>query len=239
MLVRIENLQKIYSGITVLDIPALEIKPGELVGIVGNNGAGKTTLLRLILDLIEPGTGHVEIGSVKVHQNDSWKKHTGSFLDEGFLIGFLTPEEYFRFNAETYGISSSDALNRLREYDVFMSGELLGTNKYIRQLSTGNKQKTGIIAAMMVNPPLLLLDEPFNFLDPSSQINIRNLLRDKNRSLGNTMLISSHNINHLTGICTRIILLEKGRIIKDISVQDSSRINEIEDYFAGATEMQS
>lgn len=232
MQLKIEQLQKIYSGNIVLDIPSLDIQPGELVGIVGNNGAGKTTLLRLILDLISTSNGHVEIDGYKVNENQHWKKDTASFLDEGFLIGFLTPEEYFHFNGQTYGIDPDIINERLLEFTNFMSGEVLDTQKYIRQLSTGNKQKAGIIAAMMVNPPMLLLDEPFNFLDPSSQIIIKNLLRDQNRRLGNTMLISSHNINHLADICTRVILLEKGKIIKDISNNEKGKIQEIDDYFS-------
>ncbi|TVQ16858.1 MAG: ABC transporter ATP-binding protein [Bacteroidetes bacterium] len=232
MHIRIDQLTKEYNGNLALDIPTLEINPGELVGIVGNNGAGKTTLLRLMLDLIGATQGHAEIDGENVSKSDGWKKQTGSFLDEGFLIGFLTPEEYFRFNAETYGLSPEETDQRLQEYSRFMSDEIMETGKYIRQLSTGNKQKVGIIAAMMVNPPLLLLDEPFNFLDPSSQILIKNLLREKNRQTGNTMLVSSHNINHLADICTRVILLEKGVIIKDIINTEERKMEEIDAYFS-------
>ncbi|MFW5706651.1 MAG: ABC transporter ATP-binding protein [Bacteroidota bacterium] len=232
MQIKITDLQKSYSGNIVLDIPSLEIKSGELVGIVGNNGAGKTTLLRLILDLIKADRGYAELDQRKVNEDDSWKKHTGSFLDEGFLIGFLTPEEYLQFNAGTYGLNPDEVSARLKLFRNFMNDEVIGTGKYIRQLSTGNKQKTGIIAAMLVDPSLLILDEPFNFLDPTSQIAIRNLLRQKNESTGNTMLISSHNINHLADICTRVILLEKGVIIKDIYKKDQARLEEIEEYFS-------
>ncbi len=231
MHIRIDQLTKVYNGNTALDIPSLEIRKGELVGIVGNNGAGKTTLLRLMLDLIGATQGHIEIDGDDVSKSDHWKKQTGSFLDEGFLIGFLTPEEYFRFNAETYGINPEETEQILQEYSRFMSDEIMETGKYIRQLSTGNKQKVGIIAAMMVNPELLLLDEPFNFLDPSSQIIIKNLLREKNRQTGNTMLVSSHNINHLADICTRVILLEKGVVIKDIINTEERRMEEIDTYF--------
>lgn len=231
MHIRIDQLTKEYNGNIALDIPSLEIKKGELVGIVGNNGAGKTTLLRLVLDLIGATSGFIEIDGEKVNENQNWKKHTGSFLDEGFLIGFLTPEEYFSFNGETYGLSPEETEQKLQEYSRFMSDEILETGKYIRQLSTGNKQKVGIIAAMLVNPPLLLLDEPFNFLDPSSQIIIKNLLREKNRQTGNTMLVSSHNINHLADICTRVILLEKGVVIKDIINTEERKMEEIDTYF--------
>lgn len=232
MQISIQQLVKKYNSTIVLDIPSLEINSGELTGIVGNNGAGKTTLLRLITDLIEPGTGEIKIDNHPVRKSKEWKKHTGSFLDEGFLIGFLTPEEYFEFNGHTYGLSAEAVAQRLPEYDSFMKGEVINTKKYIRQLSTGNKQKTGIIASMLVNPSLLVLDEPFNFLDPTSQIIMKNLLRKKNKETGATMLISSHNINHVADICTRIILLEKGRIIKDVPTNDKQKVEEIQDYFS-------
>jgi len=232
MNIQIRQLKKQYSGHIVLDIPELDIAGGELLGIVGNNGAGKTTMLRLGLDLIEANEGHISIGDEKVNEGTRWKRHTGSFLDEGFLIGFLTPEEYFHFNGEVYGLSKDQVDEGLEVYKKFLGEDILGTDKYIRQLSTGNKQKVGIVAAMVVNPSVLMLDEPFNFLDPSSQIIIRNLVRDMNKSRGTTMLISSHNINHLADICSRVILLEKGLIIKDVRPDDNVRLEEVEAYFA-------
>ena len=232
MNIHIRQLKKQYSGHIVLDIPELDIAGGELLGIVGNNGAGKTTMLRLGLDLIEANEGHISIGDEKVNEGTRWKRHTGSFLDEGFLIGFLTPEEYFHFNGEVYGLSKDQVDEGLEVYKKFLGEDILGTDKYIRQLSTGNKQKVGIVAAMVVNPSVLMLDEPFNFLDPSSQIIIRNLVRDMNKSRGTTMLISSHNINHLADICSRVILLEKGLIIKDVRPDDNVRLEEVEAYFA-------
>ncbi len=236
MKIQIQSLQKQYGGQTVLNIPELDITSGELLGIVGNNGAGKTTMLRLGLDLIEATEGHFSIGDEKVHEGTHWKRHTGSFLDEGFLIGFLTPEEYFHFNGEVYGMSTAQVDEGLEFYKKFLGEEIIGTDKYIRQLSTGNKQKVGIVAAMVVNPSVLMLDEPFNFLDPSSQLIIRNLLREINQSRGTTMLISSHNINHLADICTRVILLEKGLIIKDIRPEVNGRLDEVEKYFASQAE---
>lgn len=231
MHIQIEDLQKQYQGQVVLDIPGLSIEPGELTGIVGNNGAGKTTLLRLTLDLIAADQGRIILGEEAVQTSSHWKLHTGSFLDEGFLIGFLTPQEYFHFNGQTYGKTTEEVEEALKPFERFLGEEICGTSKYIRQLSTGNKQKVGIVAAMMVNPSLLLLDEPFNFLDPSSQIVVRKLLKEINTRQGTTMLISSHNINHLAEICTRVILLEKGKIIKDIRPQTNGELNEIEHYF--------
>ncbi len=231
MNITVKNLQKYYDKTKALDIADLHISEGELVGIVGNNGAGKTTLLRLTLDLLEQTKGEVLIKGENVSQSEDWKSFTGSYLDEGFLIDFMTPEEYFYFSGELYGLSKAEIDERLSSYKSFLSDEILNQKKYIRQLSTGNKQKTGIIAALIVEPNLVLLDEPFNFLDPTSQIRIRNILKEINSTQKTTMVISSHNLNHIASICSRIILLEKGYIIKDITNVDN-RVQEIEDYFS-------
>lgn len=235
MQININQLQKIYEQQSVLDIDRLEIEKGELLGIVGNNGAGKTTLLRLVLDLIQASRGEVLLNGQNVSGSGHWKTLTGSYLDEGFLIDFMTPEEYFYFVAKLAGMSKEAADKKLRVFSRFMNDEILGQKKFIRQFSTGNKQKVGIIAAMLTQPELLILDEPFNFLDPTSQILINRILKEENEARGTTMLISSHNLSHITGICTRIILLEKGKILKDLTPSNSD-LQEIEKYFSVGAE---
>ncbi len=231
MEIRIDHLKKKYDTQMVLDIEHLDIQKGELVGIVGNNGAGKTTLFRLLLDLIEATEGSISIAGQNIARSDHWKGQTGSFLDEGFLIDFLTPEEFFYFTGKVYGLDPSEIDSRIETYSRFMNQEILGQKKYIRQFSTGNKQKIGIMAAMIVKPQLLILDEPFNFLDPSSQILIKRMLQTVNEHDGTTILISSHNLGHITGICNRIILLERGIIIKDLRLPHDD-MRDIEDYFS-------
>lgn len=231
MEIKISELTKVYNGKTVLNITDLNIQSGELIGLVGNNGAGKTTLLRLILDLIKADSGFVMSNGLRVNENVSWKQYTGSFVDGRFLIDFLTPEEYFAFIAKVYGISKEMMDDRLTEYNTLMNGEVLGTKKYLRYFSEGNRQKIGIIGAMMTNPKVLLLDEPFNYLDPSSQITVSKLIHKMNTELGTTVIISSHNLNLVSDISSRILLLEKGEIIKDLSNKSGEAINELENYF--------
>jgi ABC-2 type transport system ATP-binding protein len=226
----LNNLQKKYGEQIALNIEELVIRKRELAGILGNNGAGKTTMFRLLLDLIEPSQGQALINGTAVTGSHHWKLLTGSYLDEGFLIDFMTPEEYFHFTGKLYGISKKETEQRLSEFERFMSGEILGQKKYIRNLSTGNKQKVGIIAAMLARPELLILDEPFNYLDPTSQILIKRMLKQENETHGTTMLISSHNLNHITEICSRVILLEKGRVIKDLSLAETD-FSELASYF--------
>lgn len=231
MEIKIENLKKIYNNNTVLDIEALDIHEGELIGLVGNNGAGKTTLLRLMLDLIKADDGSVWSNGENVAESEEWKNYTGSFIDGNFLIDFLTPEEYFSFIASVYQIPEDILQERLAKFDSFMHDEILGTKKYLRDFSQGNRQKIGIIGAMIVNPKVLLLDEPFNYLDPSSQMNIDRLIHQYCNEQKATVIISSHNLNFVADISSRILLLEKGKLMKDLNNVGEQAIAELNEYF--------
>ncbi len=226
----INKVIKTYTNKIVVNIDFLKIKSGELFGIVGNNGAGKTTLLRLILDLVKPDQGEIKSGVVPVSRSEVWKNYTSSFLDKYFLIDFLTPVEYFQFIGKLYGLKNNELTARLKIYNRFMNNEILNNNKYIRQFSTGNKQKIGIIGALLAEPEILILDEPFNYLDPSSQNIIKMLIKDLNKRYNSTILISSHNLHHMADTCSRMILMEKGRIIKDITGNNHG-FKELGEYF--------
>ena len=233
-MINLSHLSKQYHGVTALDIPELTIESGQLVGLVGNNGAGKTTMMRLMLDLIQATTGYAAIDDKRVDQDETWKTFTGSFLDSTFLIDFYTPEEYFGFIGEVYGIPASELQLRLQHFEALMGGEILGTGKLIHDFSNGNRQKIGIIGAMLVQPRLLILDEPFNYLDPSSQIVVARLIREMNRDLGTTVVVSSHNLASINDICDRILLLEKGNLIMDKPHAPGSTDPELEAYFLEA-----
>ncbi|MEE1087392.1 MAG: ABC transporter ATP-binding protein [Bacteroidaceae bacterium] len=227
----IENLRKNFGEKTAVNINQFEIPSGQILGLVGNNGAGKSTLFRLMLDLIKADEGRVLMGSTDVSQTEEWKSWTGAFVDESFLIDYLTPDEYFQFVARISGTPDEEYQSFLARFEHFMAGELMGQNKLIRNLSAGNKQKVGIVAAMFLRPKVLILDEPFNFLDPSSQSAIKNLLLEYNRETGATILVSSHNLQHTVDISPRIALLENGVIIRDIDNADGKAQEELENYF--------
>jgi ABC-2 type transport system ATP-binding protein len=228
-MIQVTNLQKAYNGVTVLNIQGLKIPQGESFGLVGNNGAGKTTFFRLILDLIEPSNGEVQIDNHTVMRNDEWKKTTGSFLDEGFLIDFLIPEEYFNFVGKLYHKTDGDITEFLETMKDFFNGEVLGSKKLIRDFSKGNQKKIGIVAALLGDPKILILDEPFTALDPSSQIRLKRFLNDLQLKFNMTMLISSHDLNHVTEVCKRIVVLEKGLIVKDLQT-NADTLNELEAF---------
>jgi ABC-2 type transport system ATP-binding protein len=230
-MITIDNLQKSYSGTTVLNIQNLNISKGESFGLVGNNGAGKTTMFRLMLDLIKADAGNISIEGSNVAKTDSWKQLTGSFLDQGFLIDFLSPEEFLNFSGNIKGLSSDEIQDFLLEMTEFFNNEIIGKKKLIRSLSMGNQQKIGIAAALMGNPPLVVLDEPFNSLDPTTQIRLKNLIKRKKTENNITFLISSHDLNHITEVCDRIVVLENGVIVHDIHTS-SDTLASLESYFA-------
>ncbi|MCL2245957.1 MAG: ABC transporter ATP-binding protein [Lentimicrobiaceae bacterium] len=230
-MITVNQLQKVYNGIGVLNIPNLTIQDRQSFGLVGNNGAGKTTFFRLILDLVETSYGEVLLNGQPVVRNDEWKSKVGSFLDEGFLIDFLTAEEYFNFVAKLHNISKDDLSLFLHSMEDFFNGEVLGTNKLIRDFSKGNQKKIGIAAALIGNPSYLILDEPFTALDPSSQIRLKRFLNELQSKFNITMLISSHDLNHITEVCNRIVILEKGNIVKDLQTNEDT-LEELNSYFA-------
>ena len=230
-MIKIRELIKKFGDMTAVDIPELFIENGTMLGIVGNNGAGKSTLFRLMLDLLQPNQGWVELNGINPANDENWKNFTGAYLDEGFLIDFLTPEEYFNFVAKACNLSKEQLQAKLQQFEAFMAGEIINQKKLIRNFSAGNKQKIGIVAAMLNNPALLILDEPFNFLDPSSQHILKKILTDYHQQTNATILVSSHNLQHTIDISSQIALLEHGRIIKCLENANHSAEAELEAYF--------
>lgn len=231
-MIQVKNLKKQYKEAVVLDVQSLDIPSSECFGLVGNNGAGKTTLFRIMLDLVRATTGTVTIEGEDVSKSEDWKKRTGAYLDEHMLLAYLTADEYFKTLMKIYGMSEADLKNHLDKFTELFNDEIVGKKKYIRDLSKGNLKKVGIAAALMGNPNVVYLDEPFENLDPSSQIRLKKLILSEKENSNITFLISSHDLNHVTEICDRIVLLEKGKIINDLR-DKSAMMSELEAYFTG------
>ena len=230
-MIEIQNLKKSFGEKCACDIPQLSIGSGEIIGLVGNNGAGKTTLFRLMLDLLKPDQGNVTLDNIDVQQSEDWKTFTGAYIDNGFLIDFLTPEEYFEFIAKVASISKEELTERTSAFEQFTGGEVFGRNALIRNLSAGNKQKVGIISALITRPKLLILDEPFNFLDPSSQNHLKHIIEEYRETTRATIIVSSHNLTHTIDISTRILLMEQGEIKRDINEITPDAVSALNDYF--------
>ncbi|TFG74075.1 MAG: ABC transporter ATP-binding protein [Flavobacteriales bacterium] len=226
------NLSKKYGNQTVLNIESLEIPKGQSFGLVGNNGAGKTTFFSLMLDLIQPTTGYITNNGIQVNTSEAWKPFTSAFIDESFLIGYLTPEEYFYFIGELRGANKADIDSLMANFDDFFHGEILGQKKFLRDLSKGNQKKAGIVGAFIGNPEVVILDEPFANLDPTTQIRLKAIIKNLANKQGVTILISSHDLIHVTEVCERIVVLNKGEIEKDIQTS-AATLRELENFFAG------
>ena len=228
-MIEINNITKKYSKDTVLDVLKLDIPEGQTFGLVGNNGAGKTTLFSCLLDLVKPTTGKITNNGVEVKESEEWKKFTTAFLDESFLIGYLLPEEYFYFIGELRGLRKKQIDDFLLKFEEFFNGEIIGKKKYLRDLSKGNQKKAGIVAALIGDPKVVVLDEPFANLDPSTQIRLKQVIKELSSS-GTTVLVSSHDLQDVTEVCKRIVLLEKGKVINDINTSNKT-LSELESYF--------
>ena len=231
-MITIENLSKKYGSQIVLNIAELSIPTGQSFGLVGNNGAGKTTLFSLLLDLIQPTSGHIINNGVQVNTSEDWKPFTSSFIDETFLIGYLTPEEYFYFIGNLRGQNKADVDALLAQYQDFFHGEILGQKKYLRDLSKGNQKKAGIVASFIGNPKVVILDEPFANLDPTTQIRLKQIIKELTDKQDVTVLVSSHDLIHVTEVCERIVVLNKGEVVKDIQTSTET-LKELEVFFAG------
>lgn len=230
-MITIDSISKDYGTRKVLDIQQLTIQKGETFGLVGNNGAGKTTLFSLLLDLIQPTTGFISIDGKRVDASEAWKSQVSAFIDESFLIGYLTPEEYFYFLGELRGQSKAAVDEFLKQFADFFNGEILNGKKYIRDLSKGNQKKTGIVGALIGHPQIIILDEPFANLDPSTQIKLKQLIRNWSQKDEVTFLISSHDLAHTTEVCSRIVLLNRGVVVQDL-VTSPETLQHLESYFA-------
>jgi len=230
-MIKTTNLSKKYGNVTVLNIESLEIPKGQAFGLVGNNGAGKTTYFNLLLDLIAPTTGTIFNNEIQVNTSEDWKPFTASFIDESFLIGYLTAEEYFYFIGELRGMNKADIDAFLEQFSEIFNDEIIGKKKYLRDLSKGNQKKAGIVAALIGNPEVVILDEPFANLDPTTQIRLKKLLSELTKDSNSTVLISSHDLGHITEVCERIVVLDKGNVVKDLKTSEAT-LKELEAYFS-------
>ncbi len=230
-MIQVTQLSKTYNGTTVLNIPNLEIPKGQSFGLVGNNCAGKTTFFSLLLDLIQPTTGTITNNEIQVNTSEDWKPFTAAFLDESFLIGYLTAEEYFYFIGDLRGQNKADVNSLLVKHEEFFNDEILRNKKYLRDLSKGNQKKVGIIATLIGNPKVVILDEPFANLDPTTVSRLKKIIKELAENPEITVLVSSHDLQHTVEVCDRIVALNKGEIVKDI-VTSAETLKELEAFFA-------
>jgi ABC-2 type transport system ATP-binding protein len=226
-MIKLVNVKKYFGKQVAINIPLFETNEGDIVGVIGNNGAGKTTLFKLILDVIKADTGIVYSRNEDISTTDKWKNYTSAFINEDYLIKYLTSIEYFNFIGITHGFSEEKVNSEIKKYQDFFNEEKA---KLIRDLSKGNQYKVGIIGSIINPPKILILDEPFANLDPSSQINLVNILKKLSKDSNTIILVSSHDLNHISELCNRIIVMNKGEIQADIPNTINS-LEKIKKYF--------
>lgn len=227
--VEVQDLRKNYGNTVAVSIDHIAVHTGDCVGVVGNNGAGKTTFLRLVLDLVAADRGRVQVCGEPVHRSQAWKTAVGSYLDEAFLPTFLTPREFLHFVGGFYALQRSHVDKLLSGHLELVDESILMGQGYIRGLSHGTRKKIGLISALMFSTSLLVLDEPFSGLDPTSQLVLADKLRAK-VAQGTAVLLSSHDLVGVTELCNRILLLDKGRPLR-CETTSPETLSELRSYF--------
>ena len=210
-MIELINVTKLYNDTTVVDKLNLEIKTGEIVGIIGHNGAGKSTTMKMIAGLVEPTSGEIHIMGQKMDKNNTKVKQKIGYLSEDSpLYEAMTAQQYLLFFSELYQMPRQQALNRIDE--ILTSLHLTEKTKLTGEFSKGMKRKTAIARALLHNPDLLILDEPNSGLDPLTSFFIINYLRTLRRE-GKTILLSAHNLFHVETVCDRVGIIKNGKLL--------------------------
>ena len=211
------SLSKKYGKNLVVDDLNLSIEFGEIVGFLGLNGAGKTTTMRMLLGLIKPTSGECYIQGNKVDQNNlEVLNEIGYIIETPYSYPDLTVQENLEIISTLRGIRNKEVIDwvteklKLKQYK----------DKQVKHLSLGNIARLGIAKAIIHKPKILILDEPTNGLDPFGVIEVRELLKELANNLGTTVLISSHKLEEISKIATRIVIIHEGRLIREVESKD-------------------
>jgi ABC-2 type transport system ATP-binding protein len=230
-MIKVSSIRKKISENFRISIDDLSIKDGEIVALIGTNGSGKTIFLNSVLNNILLDSGSIEIGNID-NKSNNWKKFTGVYMNENYLLDFLTPIEFLNFIGKFYNVSVKEIPGIIEKYTIFLGRDLSSLkDKRINKLSRGTKDKIGIIAASFYQPRLLIFDEPFSHLDTPSILFLLNEWEMINKQLNTTLIVSSPTINEISSICSRILLMEQGKIKYDL-IQNSENLKLLRDYFA-------
>jgi len=212
----VKKLTKMYSGVAAVKDASFVVEKGDVIGFVGLNGAGKSTTINLLLGFQKPSEGEIFLFGEKVIISNAYKSHRriGFATGDMSLFDGMTGRQYLRFIARSYGQTiNTPAFKKLVErFDPQL-------DKGLSTLSRGNKQKIALIAAFMVEPELVILDEPSSGLDPLMQQHFLDLIREESQK-GTTVFMSSHYLNEVVDVCSRIFLIKNGELVKDIPTSE-------------------
>jgi ABC-2 type transport system ATP-binding protein len=216
-MIKVEHLSKRYAALTAVDDVSFEVAPGEVLGFLGPNGAGKTTTMRMLAGFISPTAGTASICGHDIETDTLEAKKSLGYLPEGApLYGEMTVQSFLEFIADLRNLTGSMRRNRL-DYSI---GRLqLGsvTEQTIETLSKGFRRRVGLAQALMQDPPVLILDEPTDGLDPNQKHEVRTLINEMARD--KIIIISTHLLEEVQAVCTRAIIIARGRIVADDTPQ--------------------
>jgi len=220
---KLENICKKYKTQTAVDNISFVLDEGEIVGLVGPNGAGKTTLMRIIVGLTRNYEGKVFINNTDIRNGNSLeKKHIGCVIESPGFYPYMSGYQNLIFFSELSGIVDKKQIADIVE----LLGLSKAINKKVKHYSMGMKQRLGIAQALLHNPRFLILDEPTNGLDPSGIHEIREYLQKIVHEKKITMLISSHVLSEIEKICNRVLIIQTGKLIKTIDLNETINENE-------------
>ena len=214
-IIKTENLTKRYGKHVVADRVNLEIKKGRIYGLIGPNGAGKTTVMRMLAGLTQRTDGEIELFGERKNL-DVYRNRISFMIEAPYLDGGMTAEENMAYVGLVRGVTDSKRRMELLRY----VGLADAGKKTVEKFSLGMRQRLGIAMALLAAPEVMILDEPMNGLDPEGIVEIRELLRKLCEERGITILISSHILSELASLCTDFVIIDKGRILENLSAEE-------------------
>jgi len=236
----VKSLKKFFGEVKAVNGISFEVRQGEVFGLLGPNGAGKTTTIKLLLGLLEPNEGEMSVFGLNPERNEvAIKRRIGYVSEEPLIFKSLTPKDLFNFVASVRGLDANKTTNLAKEYMESLDA-IEYYDQLIATLSHGNKQKLQIIAAILHEPDLLILDEPIAGLDAKSVRVVKSIL-EFHTQRGGTVLFSTHIMEIAQELCTRIGIISKGKIvgigtIEELRTQADKVGASLEDVFLRLTE---
>lgn len=219
-ILEVTNISKLYGSSAAVDDVSFRIEPGEVVGFVGLNGAGKSTTINMILGFQKPTKGTIELFEETITLPNAHKSHRriGFATGDMSLFDGMTGRQYLRYIAHSHKMPLHNDIFRslIERFDPQL-------DKKLSTLSRGNKQKIALISAFMTSPDLIILDEPSSGLDPLMQQHFIELVREVSQN-GTTIFMSSHYLNEVIDVCSRILLIKNGKLVKDMPASELERI---------------
>jgi ABC-2 type transport system ATP-binding protein len=232
MSLHIINLSKKFGEQTALNAINIEIKSNEIIGLLGPNGAGKSTLMKSIAGVLKIEEGEIIFNGKDIRENEiETKKKTGFLPENNPLYGEMYVKEYLNFVADLHKISKE----KIDEV-IDLVGITPEKSKKISQLSKGYQQRVGLAQAILHQPDLLILDEPTNGLDPNQIIEIRNIIKEMGKE--KTVILSTHIMQEVEALCSRVILIHQGNIVQDCNIEEfKGKFSSLEEAFASYTQL--